>query len=487
MCGLVMVKRKDKQSVVRPLIKRYEQQKHRGTSGYGFVAVKDGKLIGYERAKHYEEIEKLLKKYDKADEIMFHHRIPTSTPNLAECAHPIKVSNPKLLKHDYYLVHNGVISNDTMLKKKHEELGFKYTTEIQEYKTFKTAGKTYYEKTASAIQFNDSETLAIEFALFNEGLEDTVSCYGSQAFICYEVDRDTNDIIALHYGHNTGNPLKITNKHGMFVLSSESKDGEDVEVMKVCSINSKSKEANVRPFTGYCATSPRKYEQVNHSHGWPTHADYYRDDDRDETRRAFDSITHLALPAGQPSQDVFGFASEREQRIADEESRIEESAIEEYEQRGILQDAVRSALEKKKENKHLHMACPNCGYDFFNCAHARRNRDEYHRQRKNLKHKKVLGIGLEGNNDPSPEASEQAMKRALILEDEIAALQEELKDKITDGDSFHCSADLNMNMREVASITNQIDAKEKELEYIASHFDFSYEDDDIPRSLQDVF
>ena len=135
----------------------------------GFVAVQNGNVIGYERTEYWNDMEsQLLRFKDTANEILFHHRCPTSTPNISEMAHPILVDNP-LLKSKYYLIHNGIISNEDEKKKEHNARGFIYTTEAVEQQVYQFAGgnSVMYEKESC---FNDSETLAVEFALWNEGL-----------------------------------------------------------------------------------------------------------------------------------------------------------------------------------------------------------------------------------------------------------------------------------------------------------------------------
>lgn len=232
MCGLVLLKRNDNHSPVKPLLARYNEQKHRGQQGFGFVAVRKGRVIGYERDTTFDGIEKKLQAFNSADEILFHHRMPTSTKNLEETAHPIFVSN-RILKHDYYLIHNGVITNPEKLKVEHEKLGFEYNTEVELFAGYKqkhskkNKKKQRYEVTKT--EFNDSEALAVEFALFNEGIKPEIETVGSAAFIAYEVTKDTKQVVAMHYGRNN-NPIKAFRAHGMFTLTSESKDQGHVEV-----------------------------------------------------------------------------------------------------------------------------------------------------------------------------------------------------------------------------------------------------------------
>ncbi len=166
MCGLCFVTRFDGHSAKKKIRKLYFHQKSRGTSGYGYVSVAEGK-VGTARAIDEKGIMEFLNE-EQSNTILFHHRTPTSTPNVVESTHPIEVKN-KILEHDYYVAHNGIISNADTLKKKHEGLGFEYTTELE--KVWKTKKNHYYK---DEVIFNDSEALAIEVALVIEGKQDCV-------------------------------------------------------------------------------------------------------------------------------------------------------------------------------------------------------------------------------------------------------------------------------------------------------------------------
>lgn len=221
MCGIVFVKGPSK-GIVDVLLKHYKAQKSRGVEGFGFVAM-NGDKLSWNRTQHEFEIKKKLKKVSAHSEILFHHRYPTSTENIEEAAHPIKVSN-KELEYDYYVVHNGVISNDDKLKEKHEKLGYRYTTEIEKYIQVKNKkGKQYI----TGSEYNDSEALAIELARFHEGLSTDIGTIGSVAFIMLQVDKKGN-IIAIHYGRNSGNPLGWTIDGEYHVLASEGEEKIDV-------------------------------------------------------------------------------------------------------------------------------------------------------------------------------------------------------------------------------------------------------------------
>lgn len=216
MCGIIHVKRSKGTPANKAVIKRYHKQKARGSEGFGFIEIKDGIVHAGKRSENEKDILEALEKSD-ADEIFFHHRTPTSTPNLIEATHPIVVKNKKLL-YNYYVIHNGIIYNDDVLKREHEKQGFVYTTVIK--KQFITKKNTY-----SSEMFNDSESLAIDFVL---SLENNVAMKseGSIAIMVLQVAKKTKKAIALYYGRNTGNPLKIEiqgkGKDTFLGISSES-------------------------------------------------------------------------------------------------------------------------------------------------------------------------------------------------------------------------------------------------------------------------
>ncbi len=212
MCGIIHIKRQTGVCANKSVIKRYQKQKSRGTEGFGFIEMKNGVVIGGKRAEEEKDILKALEESD-ADEILFHHRTPTSTPNFIESTHPIEVKN-KSLKYDYYVVHNGIIYNDVEMRKKHIEEGFIYTTDIN--KIWETSQNTY-----SSVIFNDSEAVAIDFVKSIEKGE-FMSSRGSIAIIALQVNKKTKKAKALFYAHNTGNPLRIELGKDLFGISSES-------------------------------------------------------------------------------------------------------------------------------------------------------------------------------------------------------------------------------------------------------------------------
>lgn len=212
MCGLIWIKRKDGKKAYKNVLKRYRAQQHRGKEGYGYVAIQDNKVVSYKRAVTELEIIKLMEK-EVASEILFHHRLPTSTPNLEETAHPIKVSN-HYLDHEYFFAHNGVIRNTEDLKKEHEKLGFRYNTELLEGIKSVSTGNMYVEKK----RWNDSESLAIESALVIDGRQKAINTKGPAAVIGLKVKGDV--VVDRFFYRNTMNPLCYHEDNVMIAITS---------------------------------------------------------------------------------------------------------------------------------------------------------------------------------------------------------------------------------------------------------------------------
>lgn len=216
MCGIVAVWRGDKMPAHKIVARRYEQQKTRGQDGYGFIAIEGGKVRKHWRGETEEQAREALKN-ETAPAILFHHRLPTSTDNLAPLNHPIKIMH-KSFKSVYYLLHNGVIRNASELREEHAERGLRYSTEVQT--VLKVRGKLY---ATDDIRVNDSEALGIELALVLEGKKETVDTEGAVAFILLETDK-RGRVRAVHYGRNTQNPLHIEKHSEIITLASESEN-----------------------------------------------------------------------------------------------------------------------------------------------------------------------------------------------------------------------------------------------------------------------
>jgi glutamine phosphoribosylpyrophosphate amidotransferase len=120
MCGIIYAKNLIDNHPVSNLVKiLYQNQKERGQQGFGFVGLNKEQISTY-RATDEKGIIKYLNDYQH-DEIIFHHRLPTSTSNTIKSTHPfiIDVENKR-----YYFMHNGIIQNADKLKEKHSKKGY---------------------------------------------------------------------------------------------------------------------------------------------------------------------------------------------------------------------------------------------------------------------------------------------------------------------------------------------------------------------------
>src|SRR3990167_4312378 len=140
MCGLIALVRSDGKRAKKGIARQYNKQKSRGSDGFGYIALSKNKLIGIKRDTTEKGILAQLR-HETADAILFHHRYPTSTPNLLEATHPITVVTPAMI---FHVIHNGIIWNSAKLKTKHEALGYRYTTEI--LKKYITVSAKYTER-----------------------------------------------------------------------------------------------------------------------------------------------------------------------------------------------------------------------------------------------------------------------------------------------------------------------------------------------------
>lgn len=198
MCGIILIERLNGKSPVKMVKRKYNNQKSRGTDGFGLVSLKEGKVEKFARTEDEKDIMKKLDEV-RGSAVLFHHRMPTSTPNYAECAHPIKVSH-QTLTHDYYLAHNGIMHETDDYKAKHEALGFKYTTEV--YQQNRVGERVF----TLASVYNDSEALAVELAIDLDKNGEGIDMRGSVAFIMLQTDKE-GKATKLFWGRNLGNPL----------------------------------------------------------------------------------------------------------------------------------------------------------------------------------------------------------------------------------------------------------------------------------------
>lgn len=207
MCGIVYKKSLNGTPVNQAVKQLFKNQRDRGIDGFGFYIPKLDRLA--HNTREHRILSLLGKPEFEADEILFHHRYPTSTSNVQNACHPFSTrSNAKLFDNNYVLVHNGVVTNPDTLKTEHEKLGIKYVSE------------------QSDGRFNDSEALLYDLALYLDGKQDELKATGSIAFIVLMNGK------RLFFGRNYGSPLKYNlTSRGLSVKSEGA--GEDVEANKL--------------------------------------------------------------------------------------------------------------------------------------------------------------------------------------------------------------------------------------------------------------
>lgn len=225
MCGLLFIRNREGKAC-KAIQRRFRQQKERGVNGFGYLTVKNGMIEHVARSTNENGIMDALKK-ETSNTILFHHRTPTSTENYEEVTHPFFISDERF-KHDYYIIHNGVISNWEVLYEKYKKDGYRFLTEMKEYSSvaFPNIENSLYEFDEE-IKINDSETLAINLAQYFEGMTDTIEARGTIAFIAVKATKD-GKVLELIYGHNGGNPLTLEKDKTVFALRS--KGGKDLPV-----------------------------------------------------------------------------------------------------------------------------------------------------------------------------------------------------------------------------------------------------------------
>lgn len=245
MCGIVTVIGKRGRNVSKDVIEAYEAQKTRGQEGFGFVAIKDGQLIKVDRSLTDTKIKKDLK-YTDAEIILFHHRKPTSTGNIIRSTHPFFVSHEEL-EYDWYLAHNGVVKNTDFLKTDLNKLGYVYHTEFKKVDAIEYLDGKRYESEESKTKHNDSETLAIEFARWMEGLQDEIKSVGGIALWAVALEKGTDRVLSLHWGHNYGRPLTHRKNKKRVIIASEG--GEDIKEMELHSLSMEDYLSSRKPQT----------------------------------------------------------------------------------------------------------------------------------------------------------------------------------------------------------------------------------------------
>lgn len=288
MCGIIgaIHNKKEFGNVNELVINQLEDQLARGQKGFGIVFIgKDGKVT----VKRATEITKcLLDLYMTPSQAIFlHHRQPTSSDNKLDQTHPFRISHEEL-KSVWYIMHNGIISNDKELYKKHTEMGYDYST----------AYHYIYSKGTSDIKINDSEAFAIDLARFIEGKSEELESAGSIAFFAIQCKTVKGIDIAqrIHFGRSS-NPINMAKTRDKIFLSSEG-PGEEIKREIIYNFNLsdlklykkkmafKKRDIINIPTTGHCGTH---HHRIGSDWDWRDHYETgsskdYRDKDKDKDK-----------------------------------------------------------------------------------------------------------------------------------------------------------------------------------------------------------
>lgn len=215
MCGIILAVNREQNIVNQQVIDQLENQKSRGTEGFGIALVNNHYKL--DKITRSTEIAKtLLDLYlNPRSMVLLHHRTPTSSSNRLSQTHPFVVKHGSL-KYKYLVVVNGHVYNHQEIKKTHqEELGYIYTTDDKD-----KHGKAEY---------NDCEALAWELARYLEKQIEEIGSRGSYAFIALKIN-DKEQIEETYFGTNadTACPLKLGANEREIFISSEGK-GEPIK------------------------------------------------------------------------------------------------------------------------------------------------------------------------------------------------------------------------------------------------------------------
>lgn len=220
MCGIISATSFDGASVNDKVRAQFKKQKLRGTEGFGLYDANTDRLV---RAPKGKQVFRYLKSTPSTN-LLFHHRLPTSIENIKRACHPF--STGKMFETCYILVHNGHITNAYDLIEDHAARGIRYHSEHPEG------------------DFNDSEALLWDFALWQEGKQDSMRTIGNVAFICLAIrpGRKHNRL----YFYRNSNPIKMLRNKHLLMLSSEG-EGVDVEPDQLYTYDYVSKSLKTKP------------------------------------------------------------------------------------------------------------------------------------------------------------------------------------------------------------------------------------------------
>ena len=258
MCGIIMKVNHNKEAS-REVLNQFQDQRHRGTNGFGALSIDKDGIINVDRATS-EIVAMIDLRMNTSNAILFHHRIPTSSTNRIAQTHPMHIESGSF-NYDYYFMHNGMVRNcETLFDTHVKDEGITYST---------------FEKLGDKTQFNDSESLGIEIAKFIEGQSTEIKAYGSAAFFIVQAEKVSHKVVKIFFGHNDSNPLNMYKKDGEIMVSSEGK-GDPIETDILYSFDPSTKKMKlskrkmvIQAFTPVVTTS---YTPTSRDDDWESYA-----------------------------------------------------------------------------------------------------------------------------------------------------------------------------------------------------------------------
>lgn len=213
MCGIIGVYVKRSKHIKKDILSIYQKQSHRGKSGFGILIKKPSGLIFRKRFTKERDMMKdsIWGKISKNDIILFHHRIPTSTPNLKQCNHPL--SNEK---RNIYLIHNGHINEEDLDLFHYHKFESKIKSRYGKY--------VEYEVTDSEIAIHYIEEAIKRGATKEEAIKELIEKVYYSSFII--VFRDEHK---LYFGSNNQVLKQFVFKKNIYIASETNYLSEDVE------------------------------------------------------------------------------------------------------------------------------------------------------------------------------------------------------------------------------------------------------------------
>ncbi len=244
MCGIIATTGPD---CLSDALRQYEAQQSRGSEGFGFIALRQGKRVAFERATNGKSIRALMLSVAdaKPDTVLFHHRYPTSTINVLNAAHPLPISK-KGWAHRYWILHNGVVRGED--KREIAKDGYTPKSTVEEI-TYYRAGGRIYEKVEDTT-VNDSEYLGYYIASFLEGQREDIPMTGSIACFVVQEHKKTG-VCEVYAMRNYSNPIKIrrtTPKKGQatFMMASDiAKDSAMLEANIIWKLDQRTRTLSV--------------------------------------------------------------------------------------------------------------------------------------------------------------------------------------------------------------------------------------------------